>query len=76
MNRAVLLCAALGTGLGWAQAPDYQPQPYYQPQQQQQQQYYPPQQPNQQPVNGPRLSPQELSNVVAPIALYPDLLLS
>jgi hypothetical protein len=77
MNRAVLLCAALGTSLGWAQAPDYQPQPYYPPQQQQQQpQYYPPQQPYQQPVNGPRLSPQELSNLVAPVALYPDLLLS
>jgi hypothetical protein len=30
----------------------------------------------QQPSNAPRLSPQDLSNLVAPVALYPDMLLS
>jgi hypothetical protein len=42
-------------------AQNYQPQPFYQ---------------QQQPPGGPRLSAQELSNLVAPIALYPDMLLS
>jgi Protein of unknown function (DUF3300) len=37
---------------------------------------YPQQQPEQQPANAPRLSPQDLGNLVAPLALYPDLLLS
>ncbi len=36
---------------------------------------YPTQPPQQQP-EAPRLAPQDLSNLVAPIALYPDLLLS
>src|SRR5271170_3449139 len=66
MNRAVLQYAAIFAGLSLpasAQAPQYQPQPFYQQQQQQQQ-------------NVPQLSPQDLSNLVAPIALYPDLLLS
>jgi hypothetical protein len=36
----------------------------------------PPPDSQQQPANAPRLSPQDLSNLVAPIALYPDLLLS
>jgi hypothetical protein len=71
MNRAVLLCAAILAGLSLpvlAQAPpedpnaqNYQPRPGYQ---------------QQQPPDGPRLSAQELSNLVAPIALYPDMLLS
>ncbi len=92
MNRTVLAYVALGFSLtAWAQAPvagdpnapyyppqpnypQQQPQPYYQPQQQQP--YYPPQGQQQQPVNGPRLSPQELGNLVAPIALYPDMILS
>jgi hypothetical protein len=73
MNRAILHAAILAglTFPGWAQAPpqypyppNYQPQPSYQPQQ-------PPSQPS-----GPRMSGQELSNLAAPIALYPDMLLS
>ncbi len=65
MNRAAILSAVLSAGLSLpalAQAP---PQPPYQQQLQQPQ-----------PQDGPRLSPQELSNLVAPIALYPDMLLS
>jgi len=72
MNRAVLQYAAILAVLtlpAWAQAPPYQPQPTYQPQP-----YY--QQQQQQQQNVPQLSPQELSNLVAPVALYPDLLLS
>jgi hypothetical protein len=46
------------------------------PEYQQQQQYQQQQPPAGQPPEAPRLSPQELSNLVAPIALYPDLLLS
>jgi hypothetical protein len=66
MNRSVLLPTAILAALSLpaaAQAPPPDPQnpPAYQ---------------QQQPPNGPRLSPQELSNLVAPIALYPDLLLS
>jgi hypothetical protein len=64
MNRAVLLYAATWAGLSLpalAQAPrEYQQQPP----------------PASQTPEAPRLSPQELSNIVAPIALYPDLLLS
>jgi hypothetical protein len=45
-----------------AQAPPDQSQPPYQQQQQ--------------PPDAPRLSPQDLGNLVAPVALYPDLLLS
>jgi hypothetical protein len=66
MSRAVLLSAAILAGLSlpaWAQVPpeaNY-PQPSY---------------PQQQPPDGPHLPAQELSNLVAPVALYPDLLLS
>jgi Protein of unknown function (DUF3300) len=67
MNRSVLLCTAVLAGLSLpavAQAPpddqNYQPQPS-----------------SQQPApNAPRLPPQDLSNLVAPVALYPDMLLS
>lgn len=58
------------------QAPPYQAQPYqYQSQtyQYQSQPYQPPAAPA---PAAQRLSPQELSNLVAPIALYPDMLLS
>jgi hypothetical protein len=68
MNRAVVLYAATLAGLSlpaWAQAP---------PQYQQQQPQY--QQQQQQPPDSARWSPEDLSNLVAPIALYPDLLLS
>jgi hypothetical protein len=76
MNRAVLKYVAVLAGLSvpmFGQAPpqdpnyqDYPPQPSYQ------QPAY-----GQQPQpSGPQLSPQELSNLVAPIALYPDMLLS
>src|ERR1035438_6732693 len=64
MNRSVLLPTAILAALSLqavAQAPpDPQNPPGYQ---------------QQQPPAGPRLSPQELSNLVAPVALYPDLLL-
>jgi hypothetical protein len=75
-RKSTILYAALTIGLslpGWAQIPQgelnagaYQPpQSFGQPFGQQ------PQAPDAQP-----LSPQQLSNLVAPIALYPDLLLS
>jgi len=70
-NRAVLMFAALLAGLSapsFAQAPPQDPS----------YQNYPERPAYQQP-EGPaavQLSPQELSNLVAPIALYPDLLLS
>jgi hypothetical protein len=67
MNRAVLLYAATLAGLslpGLAQAPPEAPSYQQQPP------------PVGQTPEAPRLSPQELSNIVAPIALYPDLLLS
>ncbi|MBV8817898.1 MAG: DUF3300 domain-containing protein, partial [Acidobacteriaceae bacterium] len=52
--------------------PQYQQPPYQQPQYQQPgSQQYP-----QQPASAQRLSPEELSNLVAPVALYPDMLLS
>jgi hypothetical protein len=77
MNRAIALYAATLAGLSspaWAQYPPEQPNPgYYQPQGNYQQQASGQQQ---QPPAGPRLSPQDLSNLAAPIALYPDLLLS
>jgi Protein of unknown function (DUF3300) len=60
MNRSVLLFAATLAGLSLPALAQAPPQQY-------------PQQP---PTDGPRLPPQELSNLVAPIALYPDLLLS
>ncbi len=63
VNRAVLLPTAILAALSLpaaAQTPPDQPPPYQQ----------------QQPPAGQRLSPQELSNLVAPVALYPDMLLS
>jgi hypothetical protein len=64
INRAILLPTAIVAALtlpAAAQAPPDQPPPGYQ----------------QQPApNAPRLSPQDLSNLVAPVALYPDMLLS
>jgi hypothetical protein len=67
LNRSVLFCTALLVNLSLL-AVGQIPQPY--PQQQLGQQA------EQQPANAPRLSPQDLGNLVAPIALYPDLLLS
>jgi hypothetical protein len=64
MNRAIVLFAfplAVLSLPAFAQAPQDDPNSY------------PPQQ---QAPAGPRLSAQELSNLVAPIALYPDMLLS
>jgi hypothetical protein len=61
------------------QSPYYPPQPSYpsQPSYQAPQAYQgPPAYGQQPPAEAPRLSPQELGNLVAPIALYPDLLLS
>jgi hypothetical protein len=60
LNRAVLLFAATLAGLSWPALAQAPPQQY-------------PQQP---PADAPRLAPRELGNLVAPIALYPDLLLS
>ena len=65
LNRSVLFCTALLVNLSLL-AVGQTPQQY--PQEQQQ--------PEQQPADAPRLSPQDLGNLVAPIALYPDLLLS
>jgi len=68
-NKSVVLYAVLTFGVsvpGWAQVGQYQP--YYQ---QPQAPAYQPQAPG-----VARWSPQELSNLAAPIALYPDLLLS
>jgi len=65
MHRAILY-AALLAGLSFA-ALAQAPPPEYPSYQQQQ---------PQQPSGLTRLSPQELSNLAAPIALYPDLLLS
>lgn len=89
MNRAVLLYAAtlaLVTLPAWAQAPpqypDSPPPPSYQQQPPTSYQQQPPPADQQQPPSpgkppdAPRLSPQDLSNLVAPIALYPDMLLS
>jgi hypothetical protein len=64
-NRTVLLCTAILSALSLpavAQAPPDQSQPPYQQQQQ--------------APDAPRLSPQDLGNLVAPVALYPDMLLS
>jgi hypothetical protein len=64
-NRTVLLYTAILSALSLpvvAQAPPDQSQPPYQQQQL--------------PPDAPRLSPQDLGNLVAPVALYPDLLLS
>ena len=86
MSRTALKYAAMLAGLSLplaAQVPPQYPDTYgypTQPSYQQPPQYQQPpyQQPPQyqQPANGPRLSPQELSNLVAPVALYPDMLLS
>lgn len=91
LNRAILRYGAMLAALSfpaWAQAPPgypyYQPQPSYQGQPSYQQPSYP-QQPyyqqqpayqQQLPPESAHLSQQDLSNLVAPIALYPDLLLS
>lgn len=79
MNRAGLLYGAMLTGLSvtaMAQAPPQYPS-YPAPYQQQTPPAYYQQQAQQQvPPQVARLSPQELSNLVAPIALYPDMLLS
>jgi hypothetical protein len=72
VNQAVLLYAATLAGLSLpalAQAPPQDPSGLQQPPSQQ------PPSPSPAP-EAPRLGPQELSNLVAPIALYPDLLLS
>jgi hypothetical protein len=81
MNRAVLLTVALIGGLNsraFAQAPpEYSNapnEPY--PSFYQQEPGPGPGSEGPQAPQGPRLSPQELSNLVAPIALYPDMLLS
>jgi len=84
MNRTIPLCGAVLTALSFnvlAQAPPYQASPGYQPlpaPSYQQQPSYPgaPSYGQQPPVGAPQLSPRELSNLVAPVALYPDLLLS
>src|ERR1700722_11446865 len=70
MKRLVVLYTLAGLSLpAWAQGPpDYQQQP---PAQQLPADQAPPAVPE-----TPRWSPEELSNIVAPIALYPDLLLS
>lgn len=70
----------------YAPPPAYQPQPSYPPSYSneapsssypyQAPPSYPDQAPQQAPPQAPLLTPQELSNLVAPIALYPDLLLS
>jgi hypothetical protein len=73
INRAILIptaiLAALTLPVAAQTPPDQQPQGQF-----------PAGQPapgyNQQPSNAPRLSPQDLSNLVAPVALYPDMLLS
>jgi hypothetical protein len=67
MSRAVLPYAAILAGLSLPALAQVPPEDKYQPQ---------PSYPQQQAPNGPRLSSQELSNLVAPVALYPDLLLS
>ncbi len=64
INRAILIPTAILAALSLpaaAQAPQDQLPPSYD---------------QQQPSNAPRLSPQDLSNLVAPVALYPDMLLS
>jgi len=65
MNRAILAYVAASAFLSFRAGAQTPPETYQQPYQQ----------PQQSP-QGPRLSPQELGNLVAPIALYPDLLLS
>jgi hypothetical protein len=86
MNRTIPLCSAVLTALSFtalAQAPYQAPQAYQSQPTYQQQPSYPSQSSNpatptygQQSPEGPTLSSQQLSNLVAPVALYPDLLLS
>jgi Protein of unknown function (DUF3300) len=81
INRAILY-PAIVAGLSfsaWAQYPQQYPSQYpdspnYQPQPSYQQQPPPAQQ--QAPPASPRMSEPELSNLAAPVALYPDMLLS
>jgi hypothetical protein len=82
MTRAILAAASLAgvsfsamaqAPLGYPDPGGYQPQPSYQTQPGYQAQ--PGYQPQPAPQS-PRMSPPELSNLVAPVALYPDLLLS
>jgi hypothetical protein len=63
LNRSVLICTAILVNLSLLAVGQTPPS-------------YPQQQPEQQAADAPRLSPQDLGNLVAPIALYPDLLLS
>jgi len=61
MKRGILRWVAMLAAVSWTVwAQEYPQAPYY---------------PQQAPA-APQLSPQELSNLVAPIALYPDMLLS
>src|ERR1700685_2185567 len=83
MNRAVLLYAATlavvslpAVAQAPPQYPDSQPPASYQQQPPPDQQAPLPAVQQQQAQDAPRLAPQELGNLVAPIALYPDLLLS
>lgn len=64
MAANVPICAQAPPPPNYAPPPTYQTQPSY------------PYQPPPQQPGAPGLSPQDLSNLVAPIALYPDLLLS
>ncbi len=59
-NRSVLFCTALLAALSMLAVAQAPPPDWHQVQ----------------PADAPRLSQQDLSNLVAPIALYPDLLLS
>jgi len=72
MTRAILWCCAVVPVALAQQYPYDQPPPYYQ-QPAPAPSYQPP---PTQPQAAPRLSQQDLSNLVAPIALYPDMLLS
>ena len=88
MRRAIVLWSALGAVFAAnAQGPPqypYYPPSYYQPQQSYPQQLYYsqqrvyPQQPaySQQTAPAAQFSAQQLTNLVAPVALYPDMLLS
>jgi Protein of unknown function (DUF3300) len=84
MRRGILRCGAMlaaVTWTVWAQAPpqypNYPQQPSYPQAPAYPQQTYPqPTYPQAAAPAAPQLSPQELSNLVAPIALYPDMLLS
>ncbi len=64
LNRSVLFCTAILVNLSLLAVAQAPPPPDSQ------------QQLEQPAANAPRLSPQDMGNLVAPIALYPDLLLS